>query len=169
MVRVGIKRCLMNRKIIWWLFTIGFISIIVFSLTLIKSPNEARTLRADHETFNKAYRISNEIINFYRKEDKLPATLAYLKSINMVELTLPNSKNSYSDEADHYEYNIITYNSFEICFIFRASYNTREEYSLGLSSIYASNFLNTDLPLAAGRNCFKYEYDDEEEVFDKVN
>ena len=153
----------MNREKIWWLIIIGFVLTIIAALSVIRSPVELKVVRADKTMLSNGTIIVSELRDFYSRNNILPQYLSDIKSTTILELNLPDVKNMYSDTPDHFEYNIISINSFELCMFFRASYENSDDINIGYS--YGDNFHhNFRPPFKEGRNCFTYESDEELEA-----
>ncbi len=158
----------MNRKNIWWLIIAGFVFVIIGSLFVIKSPAELKVVRADNLMLGNGTKIVGEVREFYSRNNRLPQSLSHIKSTIIHELNLPDVKNKYSDAPDHFEYNIITINSFELCMELRLSYKNSDDLNIGYS--YSDNYHhNFRPPFKEGQNCFRYEYDEELETIPYVH
>lgn len=136
-------------KVIFWTSTVAIIASIIAGYLSVGSPSHARSQQFDQMRIDNMSMIQSEIINYWTRTRKLPATIEEMANIN--QTSYPTDPES----ALPYEYIVTGDLTFQLCATFNAD---KQQIQTGVSkpfpvdvggNIYDQNY-------TAGRYCFPY-------------
>jgi len=142
-----------------------FLGLIIWSFSIMGSPNEQRAWRLDDKRVSDLKNIQDRVINYWQQKEKLPTNLTELKN-PLMEYSLPVDPEF--EKGLIYEYNKKDELTFELCATFTAlmpqgwqesSYGVfyptyKEQTDIAISSNPYPGGLNDSWNHEIGRTCF---------------
>lgn len=120
------------------------IAVFVSALLIVESPKQARERKLDNAVLEDFNTISSGLMDYYQKQQKLPANLEELK-LGAPFVTEENLKDP--ETAKPYEYKMLGDKKYQLCAVFRTS-------NLGQEDI-ENQFYREQWPHKTGEQCIE--------------
>lgn len=136
-------------RIIFWLSTVAIVASIIGGYLSVGSPSQARSQQFDQRRVENLSSIQYEIINYWSRTRKLPATIDEMANIN--QTAYPTDPES----GMPYEYIPTSSLTFELCATFNAD---KQQVQTGISKPYPVAVSGNiyEQYYTKGRYCFPY-------------